>query len=245
MSVPEYNLWANSVSEVIQMGRLPSAIFNLSLLILVGLSAGTQSGPKSSPTNIVLENDFVRVSQLDVSPGTKSSYTVSPGRTAVVIRLISLKASSDTGSDRSGAALRFDRVFYLGEGEIYNHAESADGNPIREIRVELKATPPAAPFANDAVILDPAHNKVVLENDRVRVVHLQFPLAEKGPLVDKRPRVIILLTDMHAQVVKPGGTPEPRDGTAGTIYWSLSGSQATMNRNETKLDNIVVELKGK
>ncbi len=101
------------------------------------------------------------------------------------------------------------------------------------------------PFEKDAVKLDLKHNKVVFENDRVRVVHLQFPLGEKGPIVDKRARVIILVTDMHAEVAKPGGSPEPRDGTAGTIYFSLGGSQATMNRNETKLDNIVVELKGK
>ncbi len=227
------------------MGRLPSAIFNLSLLIFLCVSAGRQSGPKSSPPNIIVENDFVRVSQLDVPPGIKSSFTLNPGLTAVVMRLILQKPSRDAGSQRTDAALRLDRVLFLGEGEIYNHAESAGGNALREIRIELKAIPPATPFVNDAVALDPAHNKVLLENDRVRVVHLQFAPGEKGPQVDKRPRVIILLTDMHAQVVKPGGQPESRDGTAGTVYWSLGGSQATMNRNETKLDNIVVELKGK
>jgi hypothetical protein len=50
---------------------------------------------------------------------------------------------------------------------------------------------------------------------------------------------------MHAEVAKPNGNPEPRDGRAGVIQWSLGGSQATMNRNETKLDNIVIELKAK
>ncbi|HLW97659.1 MAG TPA: hypothetical protein VKR82_03360 [Candidatus Acidoferrales bacterium] len=236
---------ANLVREVIQMGHLPSAIFNICLLIFAGISAGTQSPRKISPSNIIVENDFVRVSQLDVPPGIKSSFKVDPGRAAVVMRLILQEPSSDTGSQRAVAALRLDRVLFLGGGEIYNHAESAGGYTLREIRVELKAIPPATPFVNDAVALDSAHNMVLLENDRVRIVHLQFPLGEKGPIVDKRPRVIILLTDMHAQVVKPGGQPEPRDGTAGTIYWSLGGSQATMNRNETRLDNIVVELKGK
>jgi hypothetical protein len=135
---------------------------------------------------------------------------------------------------------------FLNAGETSKDVQTSSISGILEVRIELKSLPPVSPFEKDAVALDPPHNKVLFENDRVRAVDVHFGLGEKGPVVDKRPRVIILLNDMHADVARhDGDPPSPRDGKAGVIQWSLGGSQATMNRNETKLDNIVVEIKGK
>jgi hypothetical protein len=194
--------------------------------------------------SVVLENPYIRISQADIPHGVKSSYTVPDGLAAVVIRLRREFGYSGT-SPLDTQPFHFDRVLFLKSGQVANHADP-DLNGIREIRIELKDLPPASAFDRDAVKLDPSHNKVLFENDRVRVVDVHFALGEKGPVVDKRPRVIILLNDMHADVARrEGDTPSPRDGKAGVIQWSLGGSQATMNRNETKLDNIVVEIKGK
>lgn len=100
-------------------------------------------------------------------------------------------------------------------------------------------------FDRDAVKLDEAHNDVLLENDRIRIVSVHFKPGESGPIVDKRPRVIILLDDMHAIVTLPDGHGEPRDGKAGTVYWGNAGAQATKNIGDKSFENIVVELKGK
>ena len=75
-------------------------------------------------------------------------------------------------------------------------------------RIEITAAQSA--FDKDAVKLDPPHNKVLFENDRVRVVVVHFGLGEKGPVVDKRPRVIILLNDMHADVARKTATRRHR-----------------------------------
>ncbi len=118
------------------------------------------------------------------------------------------------------------------------------GPIFRAVKIEFKASPPAVgPFEKDAAKLDPKHNEVLFENDRVRVVRIHFGPGESGPVVDKRPRVIILLTDTHAQVRTPDGKLSPRDSPAGAIQWSLGGSQATINGNVGPLENIVVELK--
>ncbi len=93
--------------------------------------------------------------------------------------------------------------------------------------------------------LDPDHNEVVFENKHVRVVRVHFAPGESGPVVDKRPRVIIVLTDSHATVTLPDGHSEIRDAKAGTVSFGNAGRQATNNIGATPLENIVVELKSK
>ena len=223
----------------------------LCLIILAALSLSSpalsqgdrQQGAVPAP-QAVLENDYVRISKVFLHSGAQSPYTVPAGLAAVVVRLRFIYGIA-SAAPLNINDFRFDRVMFLDAGETSKDVKTSSFGAILEIRIELKALPPASAFDKDAVVVDPPHNKVLFENDRVRVVDIHFGLGEKGPVVDKRPRVIILLNDMHAEVAKPNGNPEPRDGRAGVIQWSLGGSQATMNRNETKLDNIVIELKAK
>jgi len=115
----------------------------------------------------------------------------------------------------------------------------------RQIQVQLKDSPPSSKFGDDAVKLDPKHNEVLLENDRVRIVRVHFASGESGPIVDKRARVIIVLSDSHATVTLPDGHTEVRDAKAGTVSFGNAGRQATNNIGATPLENIVVELKSK
>ena len=133
---------------------------------------------------------------------------------------------------------------------IYLNAHSpVDGcsreNDLEFVSVEPKSWPPKSKFRDDAVKNDPAHNKVLLENNRVRVVRIHFLPGESGPTVDKRMRVIVPLTDSHAMVTFPDGHSEVRDVKAGSISFGVAGRQATKNTGTTPLENIVVELKSK
>jgi hypothetical protein len=214
--------------------------------ILAALSSFTfadQSQPPATSVSPVIENAFVKVKQFELPAGASASITAAAGDPVLVVRLRPMAATSGRGAQP--ASLKFEIVFYLAGPNALGNVPPSGARSACDIAIELKSAPPSATFEKDAVILDPAHNNVLFENAVFRVVEVHFGLGEKGPVVDKRPRVIILLTDMHAQVMKPGGVPEPRDGKSGAIQWSLGGSQATMNRNETPLDNIVVELKGK
>ncbi len=113
------------------------------------------------------------------------------------------------------------------------------------IYIYLKSVPPKSIFTDDAVKADPSHNEVLLDNDRVRVVRIHFAPGESGPMVDKRPRLIISRTDSHATVTFPDGHSETREMKAGTVSFGNAGRQATKNTGTTPLENIVVELKGK
>jgi len=113
------------------------------------------------------------------------------------------------------------------------------------VNIGLHTQPARSKFDDDAVKLDPKHNQVLFENEVVRVVRIHFPSGEMGPIVDKRARVIVPLTDSHAAVTFPDGHSEVRDATAGSITFSVAGRQATKNSGTTMLENIVVELKSK
>ena len=215
------------------------------LLFSSVLSMNERQESKAPTPQAVLENDYVRISKVYLHAGTQSPYTVPAGLSAVVVRLRFIWGIA-TATPSSVEHFTVDGITFLNSGETSKEVRTNQISGVLEVRIELKSLPPAGPFEKDAVALDPPHNKVLFENDRIRVVDVHFGLGEKGPVVDKRPRVIILLNDMHADVARhEGDTPSPRDGTAGTIQWSLGGSQATMNRSETKLDNVVVEIKGK
>jgi hypothetical protein len=227
------------------MPRLCLIILAAASLLSPALLQVQQQQPSAPSPQSVLENDYVRISKVYLHAGSQFPYTVPAGLSAVIVRLRFIYGLA-TAEQFGTPGYSLDRVLFLNAGETSKDVQSSSISGVLEVHIELKSLPPASAFEKDAVKLDPPHNKVLFENDRVRVVDVHFGLGEKGSVVDKRPRVIILLNDMHADVARhENDAPSPRDGNAGVIQWSLGGSQATMNRNETKLDNIVVEIKGK
>jgi hypothetical protein len=221
------------------------------LLLPIAFVWAQEGKSKENVPQTVVENEFVRVSKvdfrLDLKQLTSPPKEVSPQRPnsfpvlQVWLRQTSLAERVANGGDP--AVFKFYDVSYSAAMDGSVGIPMCDEGLFRLITVELKQAPPIGPFEKDAVKLDPKHNKVLFENDRVRIVHLLFPPGEEGPVVDKRPRVIILLTDTHAQVRTQDGKLSPRDSTAGTIQWSLGGRQATINGMAGPLENIVVELK--
>jgi hypothetical protein len=230
---------------------LNKTILAFALLLPIGLVSVQQEETAADHREKVLENEYVRVSKLDFDtqqlrqsgeklqePGVATVATA-----GILVEQFTKAEWTELGS--SHLTFKFVDASFAEEGqELSRNMHDFPGPVFREIKIEFKALPPAGPFERDAVKLDPKHNEVLFENDRVRVVRIHFWLGESGPMVDKRPRVIILLTDTHAQVKTPDGKLSPRDSVAGTIQWSLGGRQATINGNVGPLENIVVELKG-
>jgi hypothetical protein len=212
-------------------------------LILFTQSVSTSFGQGGSTYYLgtdILENEYVHAIDLPQFQSQFGQIPVFPEHDAVCIRLQFHDPASMLPTPPKVL-----RVEYTSAKQRDPHFCGLEKNYTRRVLIELKSPPPVTPFVDDAVKLDRKHNRVLFENDRVRIVRVTFGRGQSGPMVDKRPRVIILLMDMHAQVVKPGGVPEARDAAAGTIQWSLGGRQATTNGKAGPLDNIIVELKGK
>ncbi len=111
--------------------------------------------------------------------------------------------------------------------------------------IDIKSQPKKSAFKDDAVKLDPGHNELLLESDRVRVVRVHLEPGESGPIVDKRPRLVVAVTDSSATVTFPDGHSETREVKAGAVSFGNVGRQATKNTGATPIENIVVELKSK
>jgi hypothetical protein len=218
-------------------------VIAIATLALAGVIGSQSAPPVASRADSVIDNDYVRVF---IQPPQSRNVPLSHRFDALSVNVFEAAPKVQHNKTIPVQPLPYVQADYFDRQEQQIMAIPMESDPIESIWIEFKSQPPQAPFALDAVKLDPQHNLVLFENSKVRVVRVHFGLGEKGPVVDKRPRVIILLNDMHADVARhEGDAPSPRDGKAGVIQWSLGGSQATMNRNETILDNIVVEIKGK
>jgi hypothetical protein len=204
-----------------------------------------QNPPAAS--TLLVENDRVHVSQVTLHPGVAPPPVTSEDVPLLIITLnADAPAPARTASVLSDPpSWSFGSVQYLSTPGAATSKGRDSHKAVRQIWIKLKAASASVPFVKDAVRLDPAHNTVVFENDRVRVVHLHFPPGESGPVVDKRARVIAVLTNSHAVVTRPDGTTAVRDGKAGAVSYSNGGSQATLNAGSTLLENVVVELKSK
>jgi len=129
-------------------------------------------------------------------------------------------------------------------GTHYCETEPDDrGHAIREIRVELKSAPKAAPMKLDAVRVDPTRYKIDFENDRVRIVRLGFGPHEKGMMVEHPPRVLATLTDVAVKLLFADGRTDERGAPAGVAAWLDGETLLTENANNQPLEVVLIEPK--
>jgi hypothetical protein len=216
----------------------------LALVGLASLSAyASPSARQTQVENPVIKNDFLIVEQFKISNKPLDDLPIyrNDDFPLVLVRLhpINRHHSSNTAAVKKWL---LGDIRYVAVGASVDEGALTNG---REFWIQLQSAPPSSSFADDAVKLDPKHNELLLDNDRVRFVRIHFAPGESGPMVDKRARVIIVLTDSHASVTLPDGHNEVRDGKAGTVSFGNAGRQATNNIGSTPLENIVVELKSK
>jgi hypothetical protein len=115
---------------------------------------------------------------------------------------------------------------------------------MREIRVELKSAPTAAPMKLDAVRVDPGRYQVDFENVRVRIVRLRFGAHEKGMMVEHPPRVLATLTDVAVKLLFADGRTDERGAPAGVAAWLDGETLLTENAGSQPLQVVLIEPKG-
>jgi hypothetical protein len=206
---------------------------------VLAVGSPQQLGP---PAYIALENDYVRVSV--APPATPTMLTDCFSFDIPFVRLIVPTEVTAPMPDVPGKP-NYTRVFAAYAEPPRGVVTCSRNEHASVIVVYLKAQSANSVFHDDAISADCAHNEVILENDRLRVVRIRFEPGESGPMVDKRLRVIYARTDSHATVTFPDGHSETRDMKAGSVSFGNAGRQATKNTGTTPIENIVVELKSK
>lgn len=101
--------------------------------------------------------------------------------------------------------------------------------------------------AQDAVKMDPRAYKVVLENERVRVLeYVGKPrLGVCGEGMHSHPdHVTVVMTDARVKVTLPDGKTMVAENKAGTVFFEPAGPHAVENIGGRDVKSLLIELKG-
>ncbi len=95
----------------------------------------------------------------------------------------------------------------------------------------------------DSVKVDPAHHKVLFENDQVRVLRW-FVAAGDTTLHHSHPNNLnICLTGYNGKVAEPNAKISKVQAKAGSVTWRQTGSHAVENLTNQPMESIIVEPK--
>ncbi len=97
--------------------------------------------------------------------------------------------------------------------------------------------------AQDMVKVAPKNCKVLLENDRVRVVRVVTKPGEKLETHSHPANVVYALTSGKAKFTSPDGKSEEREIKAGQAIWSDAVTHSTENTGTVESRVLVIEVK--
>ncbi len=103
----------------------------------------------------------------------------------------------------------------------------------------------AAPIvsAQDMVKVAPKNCKVLLDNDRVRVIEVRIKPGEKIAMHSHPANVVYSFTAGKAKFTLPDGKAEEREIKAGQAIWSAAVTHASENTGTALSRVLVIELK--
>ena len=191
---------------------------------------------------VLLENDQVRVLKIHYNPKEKSVMHEHPASVVVFVTDSQTKFTLPDGStpDASGKAgeVRF--------SEAGKHLPENAGNaPMEAVLVELKGKPSmgSAKVSLDPVRVDPAHHKVEFENDRIRVLRINFKPHDKTVEHEHPNGVAVFLTDTRSKFTLPGGRTREASGKRGGAIWAAAERHSVENLSDKPAEVILVEVK--
>ncbi len=95
----------------------------------------------------------------------------------------------------------------------------------------------------DPVTQSPQYDKVLLENDDVRVLEYRLKPGEKEPLHSHPEGVIYGFTDSRIKITSPDGKVTENFGKTGDVFWRKPVTHALENVGETEVHSLAVEIK--
>lgn len=98
-------------------------------------------------------------------------------------------------------------------------------------------------MAADSVKVDPKHYKVEFENDKVRVLRINYSPGEKSIMHGHPNSVLVVLDDARARFTYPDGKTEDTDMKAGQVAWTPAVEHLPENRQDKPFSLVLVEIK--
>ena len=98
-------------------------------------------------------------------------------------------------------------------------------------------------MAQDLAKVAPDNVKVIVDNDRVRVLDVLHIPGAKEPMHSHPAYVAVYLNSTRVKVTTPDGKTVERERKAGEVSWSEAVTHAVENIGSTDQHVIVIELK--
>lgn len=107
----------------------------------------------------------------------------------------------------------------------------------------LSVFAPRLGFAQDPVVVDPAHHKVEIDNADVRVLRITFAPGEKAPEHAHPNGVAVFLSGGTNRLTTPGQKPTETPQKMGDVVLLNAGKHTVENIGKTRTEVVLVELK--
>lgn len=102
-----------------------------------------------------------------------------------------------------------------------------------------------AAVAQDATKADPAHYKVTLENDQVRILKITYGPKEKSVMHEHPNSIAVFLTDGQIKFTLGDGTSQEATVKAGQSQWMPAVKPLPENMGDKPLEVLLIEMKTK
>ena len=215
----------------------------IAMLLVTALRCAAQDPVAAGPSEfkVEVENELVRVLRVKRAAHAKSPVHEHPAAVAIFLTEARGKIFGADGSVQEMTRKKGQAVF----NPATKHAEEniAD-QPLEAIVIELKKGPGAPlPLPLDAVKVDPRHNIVELENERVRIIRIIREPHAKMPLHEHGRYVSVALTDVGSKTTFPDGTTRENRRRAGEAGWREPVKHSIENLGDQRMEEIQVEIK--
>jgi hypothetical protein len=118
-------------------------------------------------------------------------------------------------------------------------------NPGKDLSKEdiMSTAAKAQPNPIDPVRLDPKHYQVEFENDRVRVLRVNYGPHEKSVMHSHPDGIGLFITPQYARFAFTDGRTMESHYKAGEVKWLSGGTHLPENLADEPLELVLVELK--
>lgn len=109
--------------------------------------------------------------------------------------------------------------------------------------IAASALVPLPAAAQDMAVTAAEHTKVLLDNDKVRVLELQMPPGSKTGMHSHGDHIVHFVSAGEATQTAEDGTSTKMQRKAGETLWSGPVTHDTRNTGKTSVKVLVIELK--
>lgn len=107
----------------------------------------------------------------------------------------------------------------------------------------LLVAAPLACAAQDLAVTAGKNAKVVIDNDKVRVIELQMPPGSSTGMHSHGDNLVVFLTGGNATQTMADGSTKQLQRKPGEVLWSDPVTHDTKNTGKTMVKTLIIELK--